>query len=710
MPAGGAARPRTADDDVTDAVPIQYVKGVGPRIAERLAARGIRTVADALLFFPKGYEDRRRIVPAAALRPGMTVPVRGRVVRVAGGGPGAFGPRRVLEVTVSDGTGVVSAKWFRAHPSLAQRFRPGEEVVLCGTVRAFRSALEMHHPEVLPAAVGRDPAHLGAIVPVYPEVEGVPARVLRRIQREVVTRYAPSVREFFPAWMLARAGVPPLHESLAAVHFPPDDADAALLLSFSSPQQQRLVFQELFLVQWRLARRRAGAAREEALPLPWDRQIVEEIKRRLPFALTDAQRRAVNEILKDMARPHPMQRLLQGDVGSGKTVVAWIAAMVAWRNGAQAAVMAPTEILAEQHHARFAALCRGLPVRVVLLTSAVAGRQRDEILAGIADGSAHIVIGTHALIQEGVRFRQMALGIVDEQHRFGVLQRAALRGKGRKAPHLLVMTATPIPRTLAMTLYGDLDVSVIDRMPPGRVPVETHVTGEGNREMAWERVRREIAQGGRAYVIVPLVEESERLTLRDAARTAEEVRRLLPGAGVALLHGRMRPAEKEEALRRFQAGDARVLVSTTVVEVGIDVPEATAMVVLDADRFGLAQLHQLRGRVGRGGRPGVCFLCPGRDAGEEALARLAVMERCQDGFRIAEEDLRIRGPGDFAGIRQSGIPDLVFSDLVRDARMLATARRIAAELMARDPELRATEHRALARWLEERGEGTEVAG
>ena len=683
---------------MTDVPSIQFVKGVGPKIAEKLASRGIHTPQDALFLFPKGYEDRRQVLPLRALKPGMTVPVKGTVIRVRGG-QRRFGGSRFLEVTISDGTGHLAAKWFHFHPSLKDRFREGETVIFCGTVRFFQFQPEMHHPEILGKAEELDPVHMGRIVPVYPEVEGVPPRVLRRIQWEVVSHHASSVKEFFPRWALEAAGVPPIHESLATLHFPPAGADAATLLSFSSPAQQRLIFGELFFIQWMLARRRAGVMKEAAVPLHWDKEIVDEIKRRLPFALTGAQRRVVNEILKDMANPHPMHRLLQGDVGSGKTIVAWIAALVAWRKEAQAAVMAPTEILAEQHYRRFISLCEGLPVRVALLTSSLSGKRRESMRKEIREGEAHIVIGTHAIIQEGVEFQRLGLGIVDEQHRFGVLQRAALRGKGKAAPHLLVMTATPIPRTLAMTLYGDLDVSVIDEMPPGRKTIETKVIREGERKPAWARVRKELAEGGRVYIVLPLVEESEKLTLKDATKTAERVREAFPKTSVGLLHGRMKAEEKDAVMRRFQNGEIRILVSTTVIEVGIDVPEATVMMIEHAERFGLSQLHQLRGRVGRGERPSVCYLFVEGIQGEDAVARLSVMEKTNDGFRIAEEDLKIRGPGDFAGVRQSGMPDLVFSDIVRDARMLSRSREIANDLLKRDPALSNPEHAALARWI-----------
>jgi len=686
---------------VTAPHPIQYVKGVGPRLAGKLASRGIRTAQDALYFFPKGYEDRRRVVPIRELSAGMTVPVQGKILSVQGAGRGFRGPR-VLEVVIADGTGRIVAKWFRFHPSLLERFRVGETVTVCGAVRLFRFMPEMHHPEILSAEESSDPVHYGRVVPVYPEVEGVPPRILRKIQWEVVRHHADKEAEFFPPWILGKAGVPPLHESLAAIHFPRDDADAARLREFSSPQQRRLVFGELFALQWSLARRRSGMEREAAVPLPWDRGIVEEIKRRLPFELTGAQRRVVNEILKDLGKPHPMHRLLQGDVGSGKTIVAWIASMVAWRHGVQVAVMAPTEILAEQHYRRFDSLSKGLPTRVDLLSAALSPKEREAARQRIRKGETDIAIGTHALIQESVEFRNLAFGVIDEQHRFGVLQRAALRRKAATSPHLLVMTATPIPRTLAIALYGDLDISVIDEMPKGRIPVRTQVVPESGRRRIFGEIRRELDQGGRAYVVLPLVEESSLLALRDATRTAERIREGFPDVGVGLLHGRMKAEEKEMTMRRFKEGALRILVSTTVVEVGIDVPEATMIVIEHAERFGLSQLHQLRGRVGRGTRPSACYLMVGGDQGEEATARLSVMEQTTDGFRIAEEDLRIRGPGDFAGVRQSGIPDLVFADLVRDAGVLGVAKEVAEELHRRDPGLAAPGHEGIRRFLERR--------
>ncbi|RJP18419.1 MAG: ATP-dependent DNA helicase RecG [Deltaproteobacteria bacterium] len=684
---------------MTAPLPIQFVKGVGPRLAGKFAARGIRTVQDALYFFPKGYEDRRRIVPIRELSGGMTAPVKAKILSVHGGGR-RFGGPRFLEVVLSDGTGRLAAKWFRFHPSLAERFHEGETVTLCGPVRLFRFFPEMHHPEILGKEEEADPVHSGRVVPVYPDVVGIPPRLLRKIQWEVVRNHAHREAEFFPPWILSKAGVPQLSESLAAIHFPPDGADAAMFREFSTPAQRRLVFGELFSLQWALARRRAGTAREPAVPLPWDREIVGEIKRRLPFDLTGAQRRVVNEILSDLRRSHPMQRLLQGDVGSGKTIVAWIAAMVAWRHGAQSAIMAPTEILAEQHYHRFTALTEGLPVKVALLSAALSPRERDAARRTIRDGLADIAVGTHALIQESVEFRRLSLAIIDEQHRFGVLQRAALRKKASVAPHLLVMTATPIPRTLAIALYGDLDVSVIDEMPKGRIPVRTRIVGEDGRGRVFDRVREEIARGGRAYIVLPLVEESEKIALRDATRTAERVREAFPDAGVGLLHGRMKAEAKESVMRGFMSGALRILVSTTVVEVGVDVPEATVMIVEHAERFGLSQLHQLRGRVGRGSRASHCFLMVGGNEGEDATARLAVMENSTDGFRIAEEDLRIRGPGDFAGVRQSGIPDLVFADLVRDAGMLRTAKELAEEVHAMDPGLSAPGHEGIRRFLD----------
>ena len=679
---------------------MQYVKGVGPRLAERFASRGIRSAQDALYFFPKGYQDRRRVALIRELKAGMTVPVKGKVLSVNESGRLFRGKARLLEVVLADGSGRLVAKWFRYQVSLAKRFKVGEEVTLCGVVRIFRFMPEMHHPEIMSSEEGDDFAHSKRIVPIYPEIEGIPQKTLRKIQWEIVRCHADKEVECFPDWILKRAGVPPLGRSIVAIHYPEDDVDAEKLLEFSSPQQKRLVFGELFSIQWTLAMRRAGVEREAAVPLPWDKEIVSEIKSRLPFELTVAQRRVINEILKDIKRPHPMRRLLQGDVGSGKTIVAWVAAMVAWRHGAQTAVMAPTEILAEQHYHRFAALAEGLPIKVDLLSAALPPKEREAARERIRTGETHIAVGTHALIQESVEFKNLALGIIDEQHRFGVLQRTLLMEKAKISLHLLVMTATPIPRTLAIAIYGDLDVSVIDEMPKGRIPVRTRVMYESGRKKVFEEIRKELDRGGRVYIVLPLIEESEKLTLRDAAGTAERIREIFPDVNVGLLHGRMKSAEKDAVMGAFKEGRLSILVSTTVVEVGVDVQEATVIVIEHAERFGLSQLHQLRGRVGRGKRQSYCFLMVEHARGEEAAARLSVMERTTDGFKIAEEDLRIRGPGDFAGVRQSGIPDLVFSDLVRDAGMLQAAKEIVNELRLKDPELQSPEHEGIRRFME----------
>ena len=682
---------------MTGSSSIQYVKGVGPRLVERFAARGIYTPQDALYLFPKGYQDRRRTVPIRELRAGMTVPVRGKVLSIHESGRGYV--RRGLEVILADGTGRIVAKWFRCQPSLVRHFKVGEEATLCGAVRIFRFMPEMHHPEILPSEEAGDPVHFGRLVPIYPEIEGIAPKSLRKIQWEIVRGYADKEVECFPAWILEQAGVPPLGRSLAAIHFPEGDIDAEKLLEFSSPQQKRLVFGELFSIQWALVRRRAGMERESAVPLPWDAEVVQEIKRRLPFELTGAQRRVVNEILKDIRRPHPMHRLLQGDVGSGKTIVAWIAAMVACRHDVQVAVMAPTEILAEQHYRRFMALADGLPVKIDLLSAALSPKERETVRERIRTGETHIAVGTHALIQESVEFKNLALCVIDEQHRFGVLQRTSLLKKAKISPHLLVMTATPIPRTLAIALYGDLDVSVIDEMPKGRIPVRTRVLYESGRRKMFEEIQKELDGGGRVYIVLPLVEESEKLALRDAIRTADKIREIFHDINVGLLHGRMKPAEKDAVMGAFKEGSVKILVSTTVVEVGVDVSEATVIVVEHAERFGLSQLHQLRGRVGRGTRPSCCFLMVGHAQSEETADRLAVMERTTDGFKIAEEDLRIRGPGDFTGVRQSGIPDLVFADLVRDAGILQAAKEITGELYRRDPELKQSENEGIRRFL-----------
>ncbi|HSA23901.1 MAG TPA: ATP-dependent DNA helicase RecG, partial [Myxococcota bacterium] len=644
--------------------PIQYVKGVGPRLAERFAAHDIHTVGDALRFLPRRYEDRPLVASISALRPGEQAAFLAQVLdfgmRHAGRG------RRIFELLLGDASGRILCRWFNFHPqSFARRFQRGARVRVAGLVELYRGQRQLVHPEVEPAPEEAGEADAASealeaerLIPVYPEVEGVYPKALRRIQARVVDAYAAQARDVLPAWVRAAHGLPELAAALGAVHRPGPDADVELLNGFRSPGQRRLVFEEFFLLQLGLALRRERVRRQRAHGLCAGGDYAALAERLFGFALTPAQRRVLEELLRDLAAERPMNRLLQGDVGSGKTALAVLAAVAVSRAAGQTALMAPTEVLAEQHHRRIAELLRRGPdaLETVLLTAAVKGDERRRAFEAIRSGRAGLVIGTQALLEEAVEFHRLGLCVIDEQHRFGVLQRARLRGKGL-APHVLVMTATPIPRTLAMTLYGDLDVSILDELPPGRQAVRTQVLRGGQVGQAYRAVRREVETGGQAYLIYPLVEASEKIDLRDATRMAEELAAgAFRGLRLGLLHGRMPAEEKDAVMRRFAAGELDVLVSTTVVEVGVDVARAGVMVIEHAERFGLSQLHQLRGGVGRGSRPGSCFLVAHELGSEDARARLKVMERTTDGFVIAEKDLAIRGPGEFLGTRQSGLP------------------------------------------------------
>ncbi|HWP34750.1 MAG TPA: ATP-dependent DNA helicase RecG, partial [Thermodesulfobacteriota bacterium] len=685
--------PATGDDPM--GLALRFVKGVGPRLAEALARKGLVTVEDALYFLPRTYEDRRRPVRIAAARPGSRVVVLGEVVAA---GPAYFGGRRRgFEMAIADGSGVLRARWFHAPAAAMQaRFPRGTRVLVSGEVQRFGGRLQMVHPDVEPVEAAADPIHFNRIVPIYSDVEGVPQKRLRRILKTVVDAYAGAAVGGVPEEVAAELGLLPYPEALRAVHFPPDDADPDALAAGRTAAHRTLVLDELFVLQLGLALRRQGVALEPAPVLRGDGRLTARLRARLPFALTAAQERVVAEIAADLASGHPMQRLLQGDVGSGKTIVALLAALIAIEAGHQAALMAPTELLAEQHYLTAHRWLAPLGLEVLLLTGAQGKGERARVLRRIAQGAAHLVVGTHALIQEPVAFHRLGLAVVDEQHRFGVAQRATLARKGER-PHLLVMTATPIPRTLAMTVYGDLDLSVLDELPPGRQPVTTRVLWPRQRRQVLEAIRERIARGEQVYVVYPLIEESEApdlAELKAATRAADELKAALPEARVGLLHGRMPADEKDAVMVAFRDHRLDVLVATTVIEVGIDVPNATLMVVEHAERFGLSQLHQLRGRVGRGSRPAACLLVAGSARTEEAAARLSVMEATTDGFRIAEADLAIRGPGDFLGTRQSGVPDFRVANLLRDQRLLTLAREAAFRLVARDPALADPAHRA----------------
>jgi ATP-dependent DNA helicase RecG len=658
------------------ATPLQYLKGVGPRRAADLARAGLHTLEDLLYRFPLRYEDRSRLQPIASLKPAAAATIAGRVVSA-----GLRSTRRpgfkIFEALVTDGSGSIRGVWFN-QPFLRDVFIAGKHVILYGSVEMRAGGgLQLTNPqyEVLDEEAEGETVHTGRIVPVYEKAGTVTPKIQRKIVHDALERLTPELPDPLPADMAAARHFPSRYAALLAVHFPPAGTSIDALNRFATPAQQRLIFEEAFLFHVGvLARRRSAAADRKPVVVTVDDRIRESARRVLPFKLTAGQRQALKEIVDDLQRPQPMNRLLQGDVGAGKTIVALLAALVAIENGLQVAFMAPTEILAEQHFRNISRLLAASRFRVALLTGSTRAKARREQLAEIAAGAIQLIVGTHALVQGDVEFKQLGLAVIDEQHRFGVMQRATLREKGLH-PDVLVMTATPIPRTLALTLYGDLDVSVIRGLPPGRMPVKTIAKPESRREDLYEFVRGQIDSGRQVYVVYPIIEESEKVDLRAATEMADHLAHaVFPSYRVGLLHGRMKADAKDRIVTAFVAGELDVLVSTTVIEVGVDVPNASVMVIEHAERFGLSQLHQLRGRVGRGAYQSYCCLLYQSPLTEEAHSRLKALTETADGFAIAERDLELRGPGDFFGTRQAGVPTFRTIDLLRDRPLLDEAR------------------------------------
>ena len=666
--------------------PLQFLKGVGPERARLLGRKGLTTVEDALFFIPLRHEDRTRLTPLRSLQPGQVFTTTGVIAGLSPPPPGRS--RLPFAVLLRDETGTATATWFNAG-YLARVFKRGQRLVLHGKVDRFRGALTIQHPEYEIVESGEDDRlHTGRLVPVYSTTEGLTQRPLRSLMHRIVEGFAGEIAEILPEATRTRRGLARLPDAIRAAHFPEDEADLAAA-------RRRLTFDDFLLLQLGLAILRSRTTRARGIAMSPRGELVARLRASLPWPLTGAQERVWEEIRRDMATPHPMHRLLQGDVGSGKTLVAVLAVLTAVEAGYQAAVMAPTEILAEQHFVTLHRLLEPLGISVTLLTSALRARERATRLAAVAAGDIQCVVGTHALVQEAVGFRRLGLAVVDEQHRFGVAQRARLRAKGEH-PDLLVMTATPIPRTLSLTLYGDLDVSVLDELPPGRRPVVTKARTEAKRREIYAFLRDQIKEGRQVYVVYPLVEESEALDLKAATDMARHLQHdVFPELTVGLLHGRQGIDEKDAIMQRFKAGEIHVLVSTTVIEVGIDVPNASVMLIEHAERFGLSQLHQLRGRVGRGPWKSYCILLTAGRLTEDAQHRIDALVATNDGFRIAEVDLQLRGPGEFFGTRQSGLPEFRVADLLRDAAVLDDARREALAIVAADPELRAFEHRGL---------------
>jgi ATP-dependent DNA helicase RecG len=668
--------------------PLTYVKGVGPNRAALLEAKGLATVEDLLGYFPFRYEDRSNLKTIAQLAPGemATVIAEVRSSKLAGFQRKALD---LFEARFTDSSRAsLVGKWFHGK-YLMKVLGPGVRVALFGKVErdSYSDELTMLHPEfeILSGEDedGEAALHTGRIVPIYEAVSKISTRALRVLLHRVLSRLSPA-EDHLPETIRRRLHYPDRWTAICETHFPSPHADLRLLNSYRTPAQQRLIFEEFFWLQCGVALKRSKARALPGIAFEINDRVREKVKTMLPFKPTEAQKRVIKEIVSDMKLPRPMNRLLQGDVGSGKTIVAAEAAVIAIENGYQVALLAPTEILAAQHAFYFRQIFSKLGYVTVLLTGSFTGREKAQLKKLVAEGLAHVVVGTHAILEKDVEFRKLGLAIIDEQHRFGVLQRLGLLQKG-VAPDVLVMTATPIPRTLAMTLYGDLDVSVIDELPPGRKPVLTkHYTAD-QVELAYSFLKRQIEEGRQAYIVYPVIEESETQAVKAAQKMHEHLsREVFPGLAIGLMHGRLGADEKEAVMQRFKSGETKILVSTTVIEVGVDVPNATVMVIEQAERFGLAQLHQLRGRVGRGSAQSYCLLITEK-LNDAARERIRTLMESTDGFHIAEMDLKLRGPGEFFGTKQSGMPSLHVANILRDAGILELARREAADFISHPP-------------------------
>lgn len=661
---------------------VQYVKGVGPYIARLLARREIHTVGDLLHHVPFRYIDRRQIDAIAEVALGKNRTVMGEVVT---SGVTWLGRKRkkIFELIIKDKTGAISGKWFNFHPKYMEgRFPNGTMVLLAGEVSEYGGAKQFIHPEIelLDDEESESFEVGGKLLPIYPSTEGLSQRQIRKIIKAAWDKYGSELTDALPEEIQEKYSLLHTKEAVRNLHFPGSDADLELLNIRRSASHRSLIFEEFFLLELALHIKKSFIEERRGISFKWFDGEFERFHDILNFDFTGAQKRALGQIKEDMLKSSPMNRLLQGDVGSGKTVVAVAAAIQAIKNGYQAAIMAPTEILAEQHFKNVSKYAEHLDIPSALITSSVKGQMREKIYEGVKNESVKLVFGTHALIQEELKFKKLGFVVIDEQHRFGVMQRSALHKKGTD-PDVLVMTATPIPRTLAMTVYGDLDASIIDEMPAGRKPIITKLYRERQRKKLYEGMRKELEKGHQIYVVYPLIEESEKVDLKNATEMSEVLKGIFePEYRVELLHGRMKAYEKEEKMSQFKAGKIGILAATSVVEVGVDVPNATVMIIEHAERFGLSQLHQLRGRVGRSRLQSYCILMADWRLSEEARRRLDIMQETNDGFRIAEEDLDIRGPGEFMGTRQSGLPEFHIADLLADMEILEVARKAAFEI------------------------------
>ncbi len=657
--------------------PVRYVRGVGPKRSEALLRLGIETVEDLFYFFPRQYQDRSHFISLKDVQPGQFFTVKGEVLTT---GLKRMKRMTLFEMTLGDDSGFVYATWFN-QPYLNRQFKEGDTVILSGKVELYNSRLQFNSPDYEVLSKSReDTIHTGRIVPIYPLTEGLGQRGMRRAMKELVDSELQEVPDFLPPDLRERLDLAPLRSAIQHIHFPAE-ADAL------DRARRRLIFEEFFIFEIALLKRiRRDRSALKAPAFSQFETALEKFCGQLPFKLTASQQEVLEEIAKDAAQGVPMRRLLQGDVGSGKTVVAAFLLFLAAKNYFQSVLMAPTEVLAEQHYQTLTRLLAPLKVKIVLITGSTEEKERGEILADLRSHRIDLAVGTHALIQEDIRFAKLGAVVIDEQHKFGVRQRAVLLS-GDVRPHLLVMTATPIPRTLGLTLYGDLDISTIRELPLGRIPVQTFWITKVKEHEVLTHVREKVMRGEQAYIIFPLIDETEKMDIQAATTEFENLRKgIFSGVELGLIHGRLSRWDKERVMRDFKEGRVQVLVSTSLVEVGIDNPNATLMVIENAERFGLSQLHQLRGRIGRGAKESFCFLF-GDPQTEEGKRRLRILTKTTDGFKIAEEDLILRGPGDFLGTRQSGAPLFKIGDLVRDADLLRLARKEAMALIEQDPEL-----------------------
>lgn len=665
---------------------IQYVKGVGPKLGSVFAKNGVKTVQELMEFYPRAFEDRRAARNISSLKPDETVSLVAFVHNVSSVPLGRT-QKRMHIVVLRDSSGVVHCKFFRTpYRGYFERFEIGKKVRVIGKVTNYKGRIEFHHPDL--RDFEEDDENVDQILPIYTEMEGTHTGRIHKLIQSAFVQMEENAKspDFLPEDVLKKYDLIPEAEAFHRIHHPKVQ-EAELMMAGKSPAHRRLIFNEFFWLEIFLAAKKHGFQREAAQAITSHHQLSQRLVQSLPFELTEDQKKVFAEIRENLQRPHPMNRLVQGDVGSGKTIVGFLAVCDVVEAGFQACLMAPTEILAEQHFQNALKFLEPLGLRIQFLAGKTKASERKLIFEKLLQGEIDFLIGTHALIEDEVQFKNLAFVIIDEQHRFGVEQRARLKAKGL-SPHFLVMTATPIPRTLAMTVYGDLDVSSIREMPKGRIPIQTRVAFESKRAQALQFMLDQIQKGRQAYIIYPLVDESEKIDLKNAIEEFEKLKTSFPLVRFDLLHGKMKSAEKEQVMARFRNHESQVLVSTTVIEVGVDVPNANIILIEHAERFGLSQLHQLRGRVGRGEHKSFCILMMGYAVSEEARERTSVMERTNDGFEISEFDLEFRGPGQFLGTKQSGLPGFKLAHLVRDQEILQIARDAAFEILREDPQLK----------------------